>query len=114
MRNFIQEGNVIAVPATLPIKSGDGVMTGALFGVAAHDAESGELVSIATSGVFWLPKTAAQAWNIGQAIYWDAANGEATTDSTTGGETPTAHTLIGHATEPAANPSIMGAVRLSI
>lgn len=114
MKNFIQDGYDIAVPAPLPVKSGDGVLVGSLFGVAVHDADSGEFVSILTGGVFSLPKTDAQAWTVGAKIHWDAANGEATTATTSGGQDPVAHTFIGHVIEPAANPSASGIVRLSV
>lgn len=114
MKNFIQGDNTVVVTAGLPIKSGDGVLTGDLFGIAAHAAASGDCVSILTTGVFSLPKTSAQAWTVGAKIHWDAANGEATTAATSGGQDPVAHTFIGHAIEPAANPSASGVVRLSI
>ncbi len=114
MKNFIHGGDTVIVTAALPIKSGDGVLTGDLFGIAAHDADSAAAVTILTRGVYTLPKTGAQAWTVGAKIHWDAANGEATTATTSGGQDPVAHTFIGHAIEPAANPSASGVVRLSI
>ncbi len=107
MKNFVQPGDIVAVPAPADVSSGDLVMVGKLFGVACTDAASGAAVEIKTSGVFTLPKTSAQAWTVGAAVYWDATNSEVTTTSTS-------NTLIGHAVAVAANPSATGVVRLSI
>jgi predicted RecA/RadA family phage recombinase len=107
VKNFVQTGDTITVPAPADVSSGDLVMVGKLFGVAAFDADSGDDVEITTKGVFTLPKTSAQAWTVGAAVYWDATNSVVTTTSTS-------NTLIGHAVAAAANPSATGIVRLSI
>ncbi|MFT0875726.1 capsid cement protein [Rhodopseudomonas sp. G2_2311] len=114
MKNFVQPGDSITVPAPSDVLSGDGVLVGSLFGVANADADSGSDVVLSTEGVFSLPKKSAQAWTVGAAIYWDAANGEATTAKDDGGTPATAHTLIGNAVAAAANPSASGVVRLSV
>lgn len=103
--NFIQNGDNLTVPAPANVSSGDGVELGVLFGVATTDALSGEDVVIATKGVFELPKTSAQAWTVGAAIYW---TGTAATTATTAG-----NLLIGVAAAVAANPSATGLVRLN-
>jgi predicted RecA/RadA family phage recombinase len=105
MRNSIQTGDVVTIPAPAAVSSGDGVLVGTLFGIAATDAESGADVAIKTTGVFTLPKTSAQAWTVGAAIYWDGS--VATTSDGSG-----ANTLIGKALAVAANPSPTGLVRL--
>lgn len=107
MDNFIQNGDAITVPAPAATTSGDGVKTGMLFGVAQADAESGDDVVILTRGVFSLPKTSAQAWSIGDAIYWNKSSGVATTASSAG------NIFIGVAVAAAANPSETGVVRLN-
>jgi predicted RecA/RadA family phage recombinase len=84
--------------------SGAGVLVGALFGIASFDAKSGDPVEICTKGVYELPKTSAQAWTVGAAIYWDGS--KCTTTSTD-------NTLIGNALAVAANPSDTGIVRLA-
>lgn len=57
MKTFIQNGASITVAAPAGgVTSGDGVIVGALFGVAATTAAEGETVSLATVGVFELPK----------------------------------------------------------
>lgn len=105
MQNFISPGDLVTVPALSAVSSGDGVLVGTLFGIAATDAESGANVAIKTTGVFELPKTSAQAWTVGAAIYWDGS--VATTADGSG-----ANTLIGKALAVANNPSATGIVRL--
>ncbi|MFQ6552948.1 DUF2190 family protein [Aestuariibius insulae] len=104
MKNFIQNGEALTVPAPADTKSGEGVGLGVLFGVAAGDALSGEPLVINTTGVYELPKVASQAWSVGAAIFW---NGSACTTSSTG------NLLIGAAADVTSNPSETGAVRLN-
>ena len=106
-KNFIQRGAVVGVPAPRNVTSGELVVVGVLAGVAQHDALSGTPVEIATEGVFVLPKTSAQAWTVGAAIYVTPATGICTTASTAG------NLLIGVALEAAANPTPSGVVRLN-
>jgi predicted RecA/RadA family phage recombinase len=106
MRNFIQFGDTVTVPAPSDVSSGDGVLVGTLFGIAVTDAAPGDPVEIKTTGVFTLPKTSAQAWTVGAAVYWDGT--VATTADGSG-----ANTLIGKALAVAANPSGTGVVRLN-
>lgn len=106
MKNYVQDGNAITVAApTGGVTSGDGVLVGTLFGVAQTTALESEPVAIVTRGVFTMPKTSAQEWTVGAAIYWDASEAECTTVSTD-------NTLIGKAAAAAANPSGTGSVRL--
>lgn len=107
MKNYIQPGDSVTVPAPADVKSGDLVVVGDLFGVAQCSAKAGEDVEIATKGVFGLPKVSAQAWSVGAKVYYVAADKNIST-------TATGNTFIGHATEAAANPSDFGAVRLSV
>ncbi|MCX4195108.1 DUF2190 family protein [Methylobacterium organophilum] len=106
MKNFIMEGSTLTVPApTGGAVSGLPVISGLMVGIATTTQPQGSPVAVKTNGVFELPKVSAQAWTIGQAIYWDAAAGNATTSNTS-------TTLMGYASEPAANPSAVGRVRL--
>lgn len=105
MKNYISSGDVLTIPAPATVASGDVVIAGGLVGIAARDAASGADVEIKTKGVYELPKTSAEAWTVGAAIYWDATNGVCTT-------TATDNTLIGKAVAAAANPSSTGIVRL--
>ena len=72
MRNFIQYGEGIELPAPADVVSGQLFNIGALVGVAAKSVAAGELVSILYEGVFDLPK-AAQDVAIGDVLYFDAA-----------------------------------------
>lgn len=106
MKNFVESGDVVSVAAPANLNSGDGVLVGALFGVACAAASSGAQVALQTRGVFTLPKTSAQAWTLGAVIYWDGA--VCTTSDGSG-----ANAKIGHAVAAADNPSATGVVRLS-
>jgi predicted RecA/RadA family phage recombinase len=70
--------NVNVVTVTAPtggVKSGDGIVVGALFGICATDAAEAAEVEIAIVGVFELPKASGQI-NEGAAVWWNATNGE--------------------------------------
>lgn len=107
MKNFVQPGEAITVPAPATVASGEGVLVGALFGVASGDAASGAPVVLQTVGVFTLPKKATDAITVGAALYWDAAGGEVTV-------TATDNVFVGHAVAAAGNPSASVRVRLSV
>ena len=75
MQNFIQSGHHIDVTApTGGVTSGQGVVIGALFGVANDDANAGETVVITTTGVFTLPKLSTAVIGAGGKVSWDATN----------------------------------------
>jgi predicted RecA/RadA family phage recombinase len=85
MKNFIQPGNTITLAAPAAVTSGSGILVGAIFGFAAHDAASGDLVETVTTGVFDVTKIGSQAWGIGDKVYWDNTNKRVTkiaTDNT--------------------------------
>lgn len=74
MKTFIQNGDVITVVApTGGIQSGDGVIVGALFGVAAFTTAEGEAAEIATRGVYVLPKEPTAVIAAGAQVAWDAS-----------------------------------------
>jgi len=104
VRNFIQPGNVVALPApTGGVSSGDVVIVGALVGIAAYDAVEAAPVEVKLDGVFELPK-AAEALDPGDAAYW---TGTAVT------ATPGTNTLLGAVTEAAATDAPTVRVRLN-
>ncbi|MCG7520852.1 DUF2190 family protein [Ruegeria sp. Ofav3-42] len=107
MKNMIQTGTVITVLAAADVVSGAGVKIGMLFGVAQADAKAGEVVSLVTEGVFDLPKTSAQAWSVGDPIYFNNSTKLCTTATTAG------NIHIGTAVAEAGNPSGSGLVRLN-
>lgn len=76
MKNFIQDGNVVTVTApTGGVKSGDGIVVGALFGICATDAAQTEEVEIALTGVFEMKKASGQILEGGR-VWFNATSGE--------------------------------------
>ena len=63
MRNYVQPGDslALAVPYAGGVTSGQGVLVGALFGVAAVDAVQNAVIEAATQGVFDITKEPALA-----------------------------------------------------
>lgn len=108
MKNYVQAGNTITLTAPYAVTSGDGLLVGAIFAVAAGTAASGDPVEAAVVGVYDLKKVASQAWAVGDKIYWDN-----TAKNTT--KTLTSNTLIGVATEAVAGGAtdLIGRVRLN-
>jgi predicted RecA/RadA family phage recombinase len=90
MKNYIQPGHTITLTAPAAVTSGAGMLVGAIFGIAAHDAASGEPVEALTVGVIDINKVGTQAWAVGDKVYWDNTNKRAT-------KTATDNTLIGAA-----------------
>lgn len=75
MKTFIQNGASITVAAPAGgVTSGGGVIVGALFGVAATTAAEGEALTIATVGVYELPKLGTAVIAAGGLVSWDATN----------------------------------------
>lgn len=106
MKNSVQPGDHLTVTAPAAVASGGAVLLGALFGVAVHEAASGESVTIDLRGVYDLPKATGSAWTVGERIYWDATAGAAT-------DVATNNTEIGKATAAAISAAIVGRVRLN-
>jgi predicted RecA/RadA family phage recombinase len=106
MRNFVQRGTTLTLPAPATVVSGAGVQVGSIFGVAAEDCAQGGPVDLTVEGVFTLPKVAAQALAIGDAVYWDAV-GKLVTSVGTGNQ------RIGVVVVMAPNPSGSVDVRLN-
>ena len=72
MKTYIQNGEVITVPAPAGgIASGEGAIIGNIFGIAAYAAAVGEPVELATTGVYLLPKATAAVLTIGARAAWD-------------------------------------------
>jgi predicted RecA/RadA family phage recombinase len=105
MKNYIQAGETLDVTAPYAVLSGDGVKIGALFGIALADAAIGTAVRICTVGVVRGKKLSAQAWAVGDKVYWDDAAKNLTT-------VVGANILVGAAVAAAVNPSVVGNVRL--
>lgn len=82
MRNKVKKGNVISVTAPALVLSGQGVLVGALFGVATGDALQGSPVEIDREGEFDLKALGSDTANQGAKAYWDNANSRITTTAT--------------------------------
>lgn len=107
MKNYIAPGDMLPFTASGAVASGDGVLAGTLFGVAAGDVADGEVGNLKTTGVFELPKAGSQAWTVGAKVYW-TSGGAATT-------TASGNTLIGVAYEAVGSGAAetLGKVRLN-
>lgn len=106
MNNYIQPGEVLTLTVDRAVSSGGGFLAGSIFGVATADVADTAAGEFQTCGVVSLAKTSAQAWTVGQKIYWDNTLFVCSTVGTVG-------QLIGAATAIAANPSSTGYVRLN-
>jgi predicted RecA/RadA family phage recombinase len=104
-RTFIQPGDTITLIAPRALNPGDGVLVGALFGIALSTAASGANIETRTRGV-WDVAKAAGAVTQGQKLYWDNAAFNVTT--TAGG-----NTIIGVATQAAASGDATARVKLN-
>lgn len=108
MKNFVQPGNTITLTAPYAAASGEGLLVGSIFGVAAGSAASGEPIEVALVGVFDITKIGSQAWTVGAKVYWDDTNKRCTTVATD-------NTLIGVAIAAVAGGAgdTIGRVRLN-
>ncbi len=80
MQNYIQNGHIVRV--TTPaggIASGDALIVGSLFGVAAYSSVEGDPVEISTTGVFQLPKASTAVLTVGMGVAWDNTGKEVAT-----------------------------------
>lgn len=105
MRNFIQPGVNVTIPAPSNVTSGQFVAVGFIHGVAASDAASGQPMDLVTEGVFSLPKASAAILPLGAYAYW---NGSAVDEESTAGDQ-----AIGVIVEAAGNGVTSAKVRLS-
>ncbi len=106
MQSYIQNGHVITVAAPAGgAASGEGLIVGNIFGVAAYSAAVGEPVELATTGVFQLPKATAAVLTVGARVAWDNTTKNINVPSA--GRFP-----VGVATEDAGNGTTIVAVRL--
>lgn len=94
-KNYIQDGDIVTVTAPADVASGGPVLLGALFGVAANSAKSGEAVAIHRAGVWSLAKDGA-AIGVGVKVYFVTGSGAVTA-------TAAGNTFIGYARKAAAD-----------
>lgn len=106
MKNFVQVGRQVPVIALASVSAGQGVLIGSLFGVAVHDAASGDPLELALEGVYRMAKATGAAWTVGARLYWDDTAKNVTTTAST-------NKLIGVALEAADSAATSGVLRLS-
>lgn len=84
MRNYVQPGDslALAVPYAGGVTSGQGVLVGALFGVAAVDGVQNAVIECQTKGVFDITKEPALVITAGARVFWDNTNRRLTTTAT--------------------------------
>lgn len=105
MKNYIQKGGTVSVVAPYAVTGGQGVLVGALFGIAAHAAAQGAPVEILRKDVFDVSAVTADTAAQGAKIYWDNTARKLTT-------TATNNTLVGCVTEAKANGDTVARVLL--
>lgn len=71
MKNFIQNGSIVTLIAPSNLISGQGVLVGAIFGVATNDALQGAPVEAIRAGIFSLGAVTADTLATGDKVYWD-------------------------------------------
>lgn len=94
-KNFIQDGDLVTVAAPADTASGAPALIGALFGVAANSAKSGEALPLHRTGVWSLAKDGA-AIGVGVKVYFVTGTGLITA-------TAGANTFVGYARNAAAD-----------
>lgn len=107
MKNHVKVGTVVtAIAPSGGVASGDLVVIGSLFGIAATSADQNQEFELKVGEVWELAKPNDEVWALGQSIYWDADAEKATID-------PSGNTLIGAANDAAAETATSGEVRLN-
>ena len=105
MRNFLQAGSNLSIPAQAILAAGDVVLAGDIIGIAAGDAAIGAIVDVATTGIFTLAKTSTDTFAVGAKAYWVVATKKITSTSAS-------NTHIGTVTEAAGNGAATAKVRI--
>lgn len=110
MKNAIQPGNVLTIPAAADTVSGALVLIGpdpgGLVGVACGDALETESLDVEVVGVFEVPKKTTDVVAVGDFLYYDSGNEELTL-------TALDNTLAGIAVAAAGNGATTVLVRLN-
>jgi len=96
MKNFIQDGCVLDLPAPYARNAGEMALIGSILGVAACTLSNGQVGAFHTKGVFEINKLSTDVVTVGAKLYWDDTNKRLTLTSTS-------NTLAGVATAAAGN-----------
>ena len=79
MKNFVQAGSALTIPAPAAVASGDVVLVGNIIGIANGAAASGADLDVTTTGVFTVPKVSGDAFTLGATVYFNTTSKLATT-----------------------------------
>jgi len=104
--NYVQKGRVLSLVAPYSRTAGQAAMIGSLLGVAHYGVTNGEVGVFDFEGTWDLEKTSAQAWTLGDKVYWNTSTKVCSNIASDG-------PLVGVAMAAAANPSAAGRVRLN-
>lgn len=75
MKNFVQNGDVITIPAAPYARSsGQGVLMGSLFGICTSDVLIGAAVEVVNEGIVDVTALATDVATVGTKVYWDDTN----------------------------------------
>jgi predicted RecA/RadA family phage recombinase len=109
MKTYVQPGKTVTLEADDDYDSGDVIVINDIIGICSTSVETGDDVEVALVGVFDLPKDDSTGSSIdqGERVYWNATDSVVETDSTA------ANTLLGVATEDAADGDTTVRVRLN-
>lgn len=107
---YVHTGKSIDYIPNSAVEAGAVVVQGELVGVATRPVPANTLGALAVSGVFDFPKEtgSSTAISAGANVYWDVADGEATTDADTG-----TNKLLGKTIQAATDGDATVRVRLS-
>lgn len=106
MKNYLQNGHIVRVTAPAGgLASGDALIVGSIFGIAAYSSAEGDPVELSTTGVYQLPKVGAAVLTVGARVSWDDSAKQMNAPGT--GRFP-----VGVAVEAAGNGVTTVAVRL--
>lgn len=107
MKNFIQPGkNLTFTAPSGGVTAGNLVAMGAIVGVADRTAVEGAEFVLVVEGVFEVAKATSEVWSVGDVVYLDESEKEAT-------KTSTDNVVAGHAVAAAVSDATSGLVRIS-
>jgi predicted RecA/RadA family phage recombinase len=82
MKNYVRPGDSIPLVLPYTVTSGQGVLVGAIFGVATTDGSSGATIECLTDGVVDITKEPSLVVTQGARLFWDNTNRRLTTTAT--------------------------------
>jgi predicted RecA/RadA family phage recombinase len=107
MKNYIGKGDSIYIIAPFNVVSGQPLKVGNIFGFIGAPANAGDKVALHVVGEYSVTKVTAQAWGVGDVVYFDNDLKNFANTNVSGS------IKAGVATEVALNPSTTGKIRLN-